>query len=564
MLKPQKIRAVLLLDYKLSRGASIMKQGFGTLNWIVLVAYLIIMLLIGLSFSKKSSKNSDAFFKAKNSKVPAWAVGFSMFATTLSAITYMSTPEKSFLTDWAYAVGTFAIVLIAPLIIHFYIPFFSKLKVTTAYEYLEFRFNPFLRIFSSLLFILFHVGRIAIVIYLPTVALQSIININPYVIAILITALCIIYTDHGGMEGVIWSDVIQGILLLVGAVLIIGFGIKYTHGGFGTVMNDMANHGKFITKSDWGFSLVKSTIPIIFIGQIFNNLYQYTASQDIVQRYTTTTDKKSIAKSIWTNAGLAMLTIPGFYGMGTVLYSFYNHGGNLPGGFNTSAIVPYFVLTEIPAGIAGLIIAAIFAASQATIASSLNSTAACVVTDFQKRFMKDKSDAMSMKLTHLSIYIVGLFSLMVTLVLISLHSSDMIDTYLSLFGLFGVPIAGTFALGIFSKRANGFGATLGLIATSIFCYVIQTNGINALVVSAIGFMGSMILGYMFSFLKQDSKDITGLTIYTINQRVVETVPGTDNGNDEQEEAVEGVNAQKVAGATGGSIPNHFHEPHDLN
>lgn len=496
------------------------KQGFGTLNWIVLIAYLLIMLLIGLSFTKKSKKNSESFFKASNSKVPAWAVGFSMFATTLSAITYMSTPEKSYLTNWAYAIGTFAIIFIAPLIIKFYIPFFAKLKVTTAYEYLEHRFNPFLRVFSSLLFVLFHVGRVAIVIYLPTVALNSIIHINPYIIAALITILCIIYTDHGGMEGVIWSDVIQGILLLVGAVLIIGFGLHYTHGGMHTVANDMASKGKFLVKSDFKFSLSKATLPIIFIGQIFNNLYQYTASQDIVQRYTTTTDQKQISKSIWTNAGLALLTIPCFYGMGTVLYSFYNHGGaSLPTGFNTSAIVPYFVLTEIPAGIAGLIIAAIFAASQATIASSLNSSAACIVTDFQKRFMKDKSDEMSMKITHWSIIIVGAFSLVVTLVLISLHSSDMIDTYLSLFGLFGVPIAGTFALGIFSKRANGFGATIGLLCTTVVCYFIQINGVNALLVSTIGFLLSMLLGYGFSFFKKSTKDITGLTIYTINEKV---------------------------------------------
>lgn len=497
------------------------KQSFGTLNWIVLVIYLLIMLGIGLSFSKKSGKDSQNFFKATDSKVPAWAVGFSIFATTLSAITYMSTPEKSFLTDWAYGVGSFAIFLIAPILIKFYIPFFSKLKVTTAYEYLEHRFNAFLRLFGSILFVLFHVGRVAIVIYLPTVALESIININPYLIACIITGLCIVYTYYGGMEGVIWSDVIQGLLLLVGAALIIIFAVHGTPSGWHAVANDVVNHGKMFVKADFAWSVTKSTIPIIILGQLFNTLYQYTASQDVVQRYTTSTDNKHIAKSIWTNAGLATLSIPLFYGMGTVLYSFYNHGGaSLPAGFNTSAIVPYFVLTQIPAGLAGLIIAAIFAASQATIASSLNSTAACLVTDVQKRFMKDKSDAMSMKITRGSILVVGLFGLMVTLVLIKLHSSDMIDTYLSLFGLFGVPIAGIFALGIFSERANGFGATVGMLLTTAICYWIQTHGINALFVSVVGFIGAMILGYLFSFLKPGHKhDITGLTLKTIDQEV---------------------------------------------
>lgn len=229
------------------------KQGFGTLNWIVLIVYLIAMLLVGLSFSKKSKVDSESFFKAKSSNVPSWAVGFSMFATTLSAITYMSTPEKSFLTDWAYAFGNLAILITAPIIIHFYVPFFAKLNVTTAYEYLEYRFNAFLRVFSSLLFVLFHIGRVAIVIYLPTVALQSIINVNPYLIATVITVLCIIYTDHGGMEGVIWSDVIQGFLLLIGAALIFFFGIKYTTGGFHTVVKDTVDHQKILAASDFNF-----------------------------------------------------------------------------------------------------------------------------------------------------------------------------------------------------------------------------------------------------------------------------------------------------------------------
>ena len=494
------------------------KPGFGVLNWIVLIAYLMLMIIIGYSFKRSSSQSSQEFFKARKSHVPAWAVGFSIFATTLSAITYMSTPAKSYDTDWTYAFGNLSIFLIAPIIIQFYIPFFTKLNVTTAYEYLEDRFNTFLRVFSSLLFILFHIGRIAIVIYLPTVALESIIHINPYIVAILITGLCIVYTYLGGMEGVIWGDVIQGILLLVGAVTIIAFAVFKTPGGWNTTIHEAITHGKILTKNDFAWSVARATVPIVLLGQIFNSLYQYTASQDVVQRYTTSTDPKHIAKSIWTNAILSLITIPLFYGMGTVLYGFYHKATSLPAGFNIAALVPYFVLTQIPAGVAGLIIAAIFAASQATIASSLNSTAACVVTDFQKRFMKDKSDKMSMKLTRGTILIVGIISLLGTLALIKLRRQDMLDAYLSLFGLFGVPIAGTFALGILSTRANGFGATVGMLLTSLICYFIQTHGVNALLVSCIGFIGSMVLGYVFSFFKKSTKDITGLTYKTINHK----------------------------------------------
>lgn len=208
------------------------KVGFGTLNWIVLVLYLLAMLAVGAYFTKKASKNTDSFFTAEG-KIPAWAAGFSIYATTLSAITFMSTPEQAFLNDWAYSIGNLAIIAIIPILVKYYVPFFRKLKVPTAYGYLEERFGPVMRILGSLLFMLYHIARVAIVIYLPIIAITSVSDINPIIIALFVGGLCIIYTFLGGIEGVIWSDVIQGILLLGGALLVIILGAHYIDGGLG-------------------------------------------------------------------------------------------------------------------------------------------------------------------------------------------------------------------------------------------------------------------------------------------------------------------------------------------
>ncbi len=216
--------------------------GFGTGNWIALILYLIATLLVGVYFTKRAGQDTDAFFKAKG-RVPAWAVGFSIYATTLSAITYMGTPERAFNTDWSYAAGNIAII---PLLIYFYIPFFRKLDVTTAYEYLEERFGITMRVIGSLAFTLFHIGRVAIVIYLPTLAITSVSDINPYLIAALVGLLCVIYTFMGGIEGVIWSDVIQGIILLGGAVAVIFLGAFQIDGNFGTVLNEAVQDKKFV------------------------------------------------------------------------------------------------------------------------------------------------------------------------------------------------------------------------------------------------------------------------------------------------------------------------------
>ena len=209
------------------------KTGFGALNWVVLIAYLLGMLGVGAYFTRKASKNTDSFFTAEG-KIPAWAAGFSIYATTLSAITFMSTPEKSFLTDWGYAVGNIAIIVLIPILTRYYVPFFRKLKVTTAYEYLEKRFSPAMRVLGSLLFMLYHIGRVAIVIYLPIIAITAVSNIDPILIALFVGGLCIVYTFLGGIEGVIWSDVIQGIILLGGAILVSIMGAHYIHGGWAT------------------------------------------------------------------------------------------------------------------------------------------------------------------------------------------------------------------------------------------------------------------------------------------------------------------------------------------
>lgn len=494
--------------------------GFGTGNWIALILYLIATLLVGVYFTKRAGQDTDAFFKAKG-RVPAWAVGFSIYATTLSAITYMGTPERAFNTDWSYAAGNIAIIAIIPLLIYFYIPFFRKLDVTTAYEYLEERFGITMRVIGSLAFTLFHIGRVAIVIYLPTLAITSVSDINPYLIAALVGLLCVIYTFMGGIEGVIWSDVIQGIILLGGAVAVIFLGAFQIDGNFGTVLNEAVQDKKFVSMDNWKFGTAAAAIPIIFIGSIFNNLHQYTASQDIVQRYQTTGSISSTNKSLWTNGLLAFITIPIFYGMGTVLYSFYNNVTSLPEGFNTSTIVPYFILTQIPPFVGGLLIAAIFAAAQSTISSSLNSISACVVVDLKQRFSKTNNTKNDVLLARIIIILAGVFSTLASLYLINQKTNETWDLFLLVTGLFGVPIAGVFAVGIFTKKANTYGVIIGLIVAAIVSYFVGKTDITPFTVSVIGFFIAFAVGYVASLpFAKHNKNIVGLTIHTINDQYV--------------------------------------------
>ncbi len=495
-----------------------MQQSFGVLNTIVLVVYLCAMVLVGVYFSKRSSGSQDEYFKA-GGRVPAWAAGFSIWATTLSAITFMATPAKAFSGNWIFAAGNLAILAVAPIVLIYFVPFFRNLNVTTAYEYLEKRFDVKIRTLSSLIFILFHIFRVAIVIYLPTLAICAVSDLNPYIVSIVIGILCIIYTFLGGIEGVIWSDVIQGIILLCGAIFIILFAFNLMDWQVGSVISAAADQGKFLTKSDFSFSLVADTVPLVFIGAIFTNLYQYIGSQDVVQRYQSTASIEEVKKSLIMNCKLAFATIFLFYGMGTILYMYYTTtgAGLLPSDMIGDQLVPYFILTEMPAGIAGLIIAAIFAASQSTISSSLNSISACFTIDIYNRLFGNQDDAKGVRFAKLVIIICGILGTIIGLYFIKAGQSGMLDLFQQVLGTLGGPVVGIFILGVFSERTSARAALIGLIVSGFFVFWLQSQGLAAYIYAISSVFSSSVVAYSLSFIWPNQKEITGLTYKTLKR-----------------------------------------------
>ena len=486
----------------------------GILNTIVIVVYLLGITLVGAYFAKKSGKNTDRFFKA-GGKIPAWAAGISIWATTLSAITFMAIPAMAYQGDWLFAVGNMSIVLVAPFVFHFCVPFFRKLEVTTAYEYLEHRFNVVIRLFGSVLFMLFHISRVAIVIYLPTLAITTISGDNPYLVASVIGILCIIYTFLGGMEGVIWSDVIQGFILLGGLVIALIVGLYQVPGGIRTTFSYALAHGKLLSANQLDWSFVKLTIPTMLVGSFFINLYAYVGSQDVVQRYNTTPTLKATGHSLYLNAFMAFVSTLLFFSMGTVLYVFYHfHAGLRPVAINSDSIFPYFIIHVLPSGISGLIIAAIFAAAQSTISSSLNSISACFSTDIVRRFFVLGSEKSAVMTARFVIIIVGIIAMAVTFYMIQTDQSELLKTFQSALGLFGAPIAGVFLLGFFTKRANGLGCIIGVLASVIALLYAETTALTFLYYGMIGVGCSFCIGYLASVLFPSDKQVDAkLTIY---------------------------------------------------
>lgn len=486
-----------------------MTHSFGIFNYVVLFGYLLAMMLVGVYFSKRQ-KTADDYFRG-GGRIPGWAAGVSVFATTLSSITFMSIPAKAFTTDWTFILGQYLVIAILPVVFYFYIPFFRKLKVTSAYEYLEARFDVRSRLFASLSFMMFNIGRIAIITYLTVLALRPFIGIDPIVLVLLISVMCIIYTWMGGIEGVIWTDVIQGLLLSGSAVLIFIVICFKVQGGFGEIFTVTQHADKFFPASQFRWSWTESTVPVLMIGFLFANIQQFTASQDVVQRYIVTDSIEETKKTLITNAKLIAIIPIFFFAIGSALFVYYKQNPSLlPAGFNIGGILPLFVVTEMPTGIAGLIIAAIFAAAQSSISSSLNSISSCFNSDiYQRLSSKKRTPENSMRMAKLVILIAGLFSSAATIWLVMANESEIWDAFNSLIGLMGGPMTGLFMLGIFCKRANAGSATLGIVVSIVaVLFARYATDLNFFFYGVVGCLSVVISGVIFAPLFASAPALT--------------------------------------------------------
>ena len=378
---------------------------FGWINYSVLAIYLLLMVGIG-AWCARRNKTTDDFFRG-GQRIPWWAAGFSIFATMLSSITFMAIPAVAYGEDW-YLFLANSYILITPIVIYVFLPFYRRLNITSAYEYLEKRFNLATRMVASGLFVLFQTGRIAIVLYLPALALSTVSNFGLESSILLMGVLCIIYTMMGGIEAVIWTDVVQTLVLLGGAIFSLALILSRLDMGAAEMIRTGMENGKFFENTDWSWNLMSGTAWTILVGSLFHNMFAYTASQDVVQRYITTRDEKSAARAIWLNALLSAPAQAVFFAIGTALFIFYRyHPERLAGGVANDAIFPYFIVHEIPVGVAGLIVAGLFAAAQSSASSSMNSVATALVTDFFKRLKPDSTEKTNLRLARLLTMLTG-------------------------------------------------------------------------------------------------------------------------------------------------------------
>ena len=493
------------------------ETSFGWINYVVLIVYFGGMLFLGFFFMKRN-EDTDDFFKA-GGRIPWWAAGISIFATTLSAITFISIPAKSYATDWRMLLFNLAIIMIVPIIIRYFLPFFRRFNFETAYQYLEMRFNRGIRWMASALFVFFMVSRIAIVLFLPSLALNAVTGFSVYFSIIIMGVVTIIYCTSGGMEAVIWGDVIQGFILIAGALAAFAYMVLGVDGGIGTFWDTAVMHNKFHWL-DFRFDFTQPVFWVVLIGGIANSLISYTSDQSVVQRYMTTKDEKATAKSIWLNGIISVPVSIIFFLLGTGLYVFYisNPANMSITNPNVDSVFPQFIVSEMPVGFAGLLIAAIFAAAMSTLSSNINSVSAVITSDFYKTLWSKITLKRSMLVARWAGIIVGLLGIGMALILATWNIASLWDQFNTFLGLLTSGLGALFFLGIFFPRVGATSAFIGLIiGLGILVTVQSKTNISFLLYGFIGMASSILIAYLASFAFPNKKDNNGYTWSSIEK-----------------------------------------------
>lgn len=489
-------------------------QNTSLFSWIdsaVLFVCFLLMTAGRFLFTSKTSTTND-YFKG-GERIPQWAAGISIFGAKLSAITFMGIPAKTYATDWTYFFLLMTIIMVMPVVAKYFIPFYRRLHVTSAYEYLGKRFNYGSRAMASALYVLLQLGRMGIVVLLPSIALTLVTGIDVNICIILIGVISIFFTVKGGIEAVIWVEVIQVLILASGALFCLfylPFQINDWKGGI-TALQEAEKLKVF----DFHLDFSEPTFWVVIVGGLAISLLTYGTDQTTVQRYLTTTDEKESIRSLKLGAWLTLPSTIVFFSIGTLLFLFFREQPREVNMAleNQDNIFPWYIVSQLPVGLSGLLIAGIFAAAMSSTEASMNSTATLLTTDFYQKLNPDVTPKQTLFFARAATLLLGIFVTCIALYMAHKGVSSLWDKFNTILGLFTGCIGGAFILGIFTKKANGTGVMAGMAMSCVTQILIQQyTQLHLLMYAFTGLLSCIFFGYLISLLFPRDQDLTGLTI----------------------------------------------------
>jgi SSS family solute:Na+ symporter len=483
-------------------------KGFSTLDYAAVILYLLIIGAIGGSFYRRRTTAKEFFLGGRS--VPWVAAGISIIAADLSAISVMGAPAFAYKNNLELLWMPLAYPLMAPVVILVFVPFYSKLNLYTAYEYLERRFNLSVRLLVSALFQVLRGWHVAVAIYGPALVINLLTGLPIWQCILGMGLFTTFYTTLGGIKAVIWTDVIQFFTVTTGIVLIFITAVSQIPGG-PVAAYEVAKQAGRTQIADFRFDLNEfTTVWGCLLGGMVLCMAPLTTDQAILQRLFTTKSTQDCKQSVKLQAVLIMPILSTLYLTGTALFAFYYfHPERLTGLTNQDAIVPFFAIRELPSGVSGLVIAAIFAASMAVMSAGINSLTTATTVDFYQRvFRPDETPEHYASIGRAGTLIWGVA---VTLgALLAGKAGDLVNAYNRLSAIVSGPMLGIFLLGTLTKRTTATGCLIGAVCGMIaIATVIATTNWSFFWQGPIGVVATFAGGYLSSlFLAPPPKEKT--------------------------------------------------------
>lgn len=472
-----------------------MSATFSLLDYTIFGVYLAASVSVGLLSARGSKSLGDYFLAGRG--MSSILVAISILAALFSGISYLAGPADVYKNGFGFAYAVLAFFIATPFTATWMLPKFYQSRFFTAYQFLEERFALPVRLLASGLFIFRVALWLAAATYAPALALEKVTGMPLWITILASGTLTTLYTALGGMRAVIWTDVMQFLVLFGGQLVIVLVAVGKIPGGLAGVWDTAITDGRMDLSLNFSLS-ERVNLWAILLAAAFLHLVQMATDQVSVQRYLTAGSLKEAQRSLWLKLWFILPVLVLFYGTGLVLYAFYKtHGDPLAAGLiaREDQILPYFVVTQLPAGLPGLLIAAIYAASMSTISAGLNSLASATVVDFKQRLSKSPERPQSQQVSNARLITVGYGVLVMGLAFgVSKMKGNLVESVNTVIGLIGGPLLGMFFLGMFTRRADTRGALFGGLAgfsTLLGLYLYQlgvfTSQAPAQVVSFIWF-----------------------------------------------------------------------------
>ncbi len=496
-----------------------MQGSLGTIDIAILLLYSCVLIGMGVYYSRKC-RTAEQFMVADRT-IPAWAAGLAVMSAYTSSISYIATPGKAFDSNWHPIIFSLCIFPVAWLVCRYAVPYYRRTRLISVYAFLEERLGAWGRIYAAFAFVLYMIGRVAVILYLASLLLDTFVPWNIAVVIIVIGLITIIYTLLGGMEAVIWTDVMQSVIMIVG-ILFCAVSLSISvFSGPEPLIQAAINNNKFSFGS-LKFTLTSQehlfdrTVWVMIIYGVTEALRSLLADQNYVQKYCSVPSERDAKRSVWIAMLIYIPLTAIFLYIGTTLFAFYSPGGHELGEGITKGeqVFPYFIATNVPVGLKGLIIAAIIAAAMSTVDSALNCSATVLLLDFYKRYINPNiAEGASVLFLRLATVAWGVLGTGAALLMI--RAKSILDVWWQISGIFGGALLGLFLLAFMKVRLRlwqgivSIGVSILVISWGTFARDLPDSwqwaqcNLDSIIVGAVGTAALMVAASLFALMNRN-------------------------------------------------------------